>query len=225
MTKKERFAAVEAYFSAAMPVAESELDFANPFELLVAVILSAQCTDRRVNMVTPALLAAYPTAGAMAEASVEQIFAHVRSVSYPNAKATHLVSMARALVERHGGEVPATRAELEALAGVGRKTASVVLSVAFGESEMAVDTHVFRVARRIGLAPMSAKTPLAVERSLVGGFHNSLLAKAHHWLILHGRYVCTARAPQCAQCGIAPVCRYNETAEAKAAKTVKAPSR
>lgn len=219
MTKKERFAAVEAYFSASMPVAKSELDFANPFELLVAVILSAQCTDRRVNMVTPALFASYPTPELMAEASVEQIFAHVRSVSYPNAKASHLLSMARALVERHGGEVPATRAELEALAGVGRKTASVVLSVAFDQAEMAVDTHVFRVARRIGLAPMSAKTPLAVERSLVGGFHNSVLAKAHHWLILHGRYVCTARAPRCADCGIAPFCRYNAAAAA-----VKAPS-
>lgn len=209
MTKKERFATLTTYFSTSMPVAQSELNFGNTFELLVAVILSAQCTDRRVNMVTPALFATYPTARAMAAASVEDIFALVRSVSYPNAKASHLLSMARSLLERHAGEVPATRAELEALSGVGRKTASVVLSIAFGQAEMAVDTHVFRLARRIGLAPLTAKTPLAVERSLVAGFDTEVLGTAHHWLILHGRYVCTARAPRCADCGIARACRYN----------------
>lgn len=197
-----------------MPVAVSELEFRNTFELLVAVILSPQCTDKRVNMVTPALFATFPSAEALAEASVEQIFSLIRSVSYPNSKAEYLQSMARALVERHAGDVPSTRAELEALSGVGRKTASVVLSVAFGQQEIAVDTHVFRVAHRLGLAPMSATTPLAVEKHLVAGFSSlgsrfatpNLLGTAHHWLILHGRYTCTARAPRCAQCHLSSVC-------------------
>ncbi|MEG1075889.1 MAG: endonuclease III [Mucinivorans sp.] len=216
MTKKERYIFVTDYFSRTMPLAASELHFTNPFELIVAVILSAQCTDKRVNMVTPALFEAMPTAQAMAEAEVDEIFAFIRSVSYPNAKATHLSSMARAVVERFAGAIPSTRVELESLAGVGRKTASVVLSIAFGANEMAVDTHVFRVARRIGLSLPTTKTPLDTERQLVAGFSKvdtqieNLLAIAHHWLILHGRYVCTARAPQCHQCGLADVCANHQ---------------
>lgn len=219
MTKKERYAAVCEYFSSTMPVAVSELEFRNTFELLVAVILSAQCTDKRINMVTPALFAAFPTPAALAKASVDDVLAKIRSVSYPKSKAEHLCSMARALVDRHGGEVPSTRAELEALAGVGRKTASVVLSVAFAAEEIAVDTHVFRVAHRLGLAPMTATTPLAVERHLVAGFSPlssklsipNLLGTAHHWLILHGRYTCTARAPRCSDCDLHTVCNAYAT--------------
>ncbi|MEF9949764.1 MAG: endonuclease III [Mucinivorans sp.] len=214
MKKKELYTFIVDYFTRAMPVAASELNFRNTFELIVAVILSAQCTDKRVNLITPALFEAYPSARAMAEASVEDIFALIRSVSYPNAKASHLSLMARALVERHAGEVPSTRGELEALSGVGRKTASVVLAVGFGANEIAVDTHVFRVARRIGLTKATTKTPLDTERQLVEGFalveHTTpnLLGTAHHWLILHGRYQCTARRPSCQTCPLKSVCAY-----------------
>lgn len=211
--KNRRYNSLVKYFVEAMPVAVSELSYKNSFELIVAVILSAQCTDKRVNMVTPTLFAKYPSPDAMAVASVDDIFDIIRSISFPNAKAANLLSMARSLVARHSGHVPSTRAELEALAGVGHKTASVVLSVAFGADEIAVDTHVFRVARRIGLVEQS-KTVLDTERQLVAGFTAvdpelkipNLLGTAHHWLILHGRYVCTARKPKCEQCALRHIC-------------------
>ena len=208
MTRKQRYEAVVAYFAEAMPVAETELHFDNHFQLLVAVMLSAQCTDKRVNMVTPALFAAYPTAEAMAAATEDEVLAYVRSVSYPNSKARHLVETARLLVERHGGEVPATFDELTQLPGVGRKTANVVLSVAFQQATMAVDTHVFRVSHRIGLVGDKATTPLAVERELVRHLSEDIIPRAHHWLILHGRYVCTALKPHCAACGIQRACAF-----------------
>ena len=195
MTRRERYEAVIAYFSEAMPVAETELKYENPFQLLVAVVLSAQCTDKRVNMVTPALFEAYPTVEAMAAATEEDVLSYVKSVSYPNSKARHLVEAARMLVERFNGQVPETLDELTQLPGVGRKTANVVMSVVFGKAAMAVDTHVFRVSHRIGLVGEKAKTPLAVELELVKHFPEALIPKAHHWLILHGRYVCTAQKP------------------------------
>ena len=210
MTTKQRFDTCLNYFAEAMPVAESELHYSNPFELLVAVMLSAQCTDKRVNLVTPALFAAYPTAADMAVASVEQIFAHIRSVSYPNAKAAHLKAMAERLVNVYGGEVPDNIDDLQTLPGVGRKTANVVCAVIWQQPTMAVDTHIFRVAERIGLTTKS-KSPLQTEKTLVKYIPQALIPKAHHWLLLHGRYVCHARKPQCAQCGIRDVCRYNSS--------------
>ena len=189
-----------------MPVAESELTYSNPFELLVAVILSAQCTDKRVNMTTPALFAAYPTPEAMAEATAEEIFPYIKSISYPNNKAKHLAGMARMLVEEFGGEVPSDLKELQRLPGVGRKTANVIGAVIWQKEVMPVDTHVFRVAARIGLT-RGAKTPLQTELQLEKNIPSALLPIAHHWLILHGRYVCTARAPKCEECGIAQWCR------------------
>ena len=188
MTKKQRYEGVIAYFEEAMPVAETELHFGNDFQLLVAVMLSAQCTDKRVNMVTPALFEAFPTAEAMAAATEEEVLAFVKSVSYPNSKARHLVEAARQLVERFDGQVPATLEELTSLPGVGRKTANVVMSVAFGQARMAVDTHVFRVSHRIGLVSEKAKTPLAVELDLTKHIPEAIIPKAHHWMILHGRY-------------------------------------
>lgn len=190
-----------------MPVAESELHYRNPYELLVAVMLSAQCTDKRVNMVTPALFSAYPTAEAMAEASAEDIFGYIRSVSYPNSKAQHLAGMARMLVERFGGQVPDTVEQLTQLPGVGRKTANVVCAVIWQQPTMAVDTHIFRVSERIGLTTGS-KNPLQTEKVLTAHIPASVIPKAHHWLLLHGRYVCTARKPHCATCGLRPLCRY-----------------
>lgn len=190
-----------------MPVAESELHYRNPYELLVAVMLSAQCTDKRVNMVTPALFSAYPTAEAMAEASAEDIFAYIRSVSYPNSKAQHLAGMARMLVERFGGQVPDTVEQLTQLPGVGRKTANVVCAVIWQQPTMAVDTHIFRVSERIGLTTGS-KNPLQTEKVLTAHIPATVIPKAHHWLLLHGRYVCTARKPHCATCGLRPLCRY-----------------
>lgn len=207
MTIKQRYDGVIAYFQEAMPVAESELTFSNPFELLVAVILSAQCTDKRVNLTTPALFEAYPTAEAMAEASAEDIFPYIRSISYPNNKARHLAAMARMLVEEFGGEVPSDLDALQRLPGVGRKTANVIGAVIWQKEVMPVDTHVFRVAARIGLT-RGAKTPLQTERQLERHIPSHLLPIAHHWLILHGRYVCTARSPKCAKCGITPLCRH-----------------
>ena len=201
MRIRERYDGVIAYFSEAMPVAESELNFENPFQLLVAVILSAQCTDKRVNMVTPALFDAYPTPAAMAEASAEDIFPYIKSISYPNNKAKHLAGMARMLCDEFGGELPAALAELRRLPGVGRKTANVVGAVLWQKEVMPVDTHVFRVAARIGLT-RGAKTPLQSELQLEKHIPSKLLPIAHHWLILHGRYVCTARAPKCGECGI-----------------------
>ena len=206
MTIKERYKGVVEYFSREMPVAESELNYGSTFELLVAVILSAQCTDKRVNMVTPALFEAYPTPEAMAEATEADIFPYIRSISYPNNKARHLASMARMLCEEFGGEVPADLKELQRLPGVGRKTANVVGAVVWQKQVMPVDTHVFRVAARIGLSH-NARTPLQTELQLERHFPKELLPIAHHWLILHGRYVCTARNPKCAKCGIQGLCR------------------
>ena len=208
MKKGERYEAVIAYFSEAMPVAETELKYENNFQLLVAVMLSAQCTDKRVNMVTPALFEAYPTPAAMAVASEDEVLFYVKSVSYPNSKARHLVETARQLVERFNGEVPETLDELTSLPGVGRKTANVVMSVAFGKARMAVDTHVFRVSHRLGLVDDKAKTPLAVELELVKNIPELYIPRAHHWLILHGRYVCTALKPKCLECGLKQVCTF-----------------
>ena len=206
MTTKQRYEGIIAYFQQAMPVAESELTYSNPFELLVAVILSAQCTDKRVNLTTPALFAAYPTAEAMAKATAEEIFPYIKSISYPNNKAKHLAGMARMLVEEFGGEVPSDLKELQRLPGVGRKTANVIGAVIWQKEVMPVDTHVFRVAARIGLT-RGAKTPLQTELQLEKNIPSALLPIAHHWLRLHGRYVCTARAPKCEECGIAQWCK------------------
>ena len=207
MRIKERYDGVIAYFQDTMPVAESELNYSNPFELLVAVILSAQCTDKRVNLTTPALFEAYPTAEAVAEATAEDIFPYIRSISYPNNKARHLAAMARMLVEEFSGEVPSDLDDLQRLPGVGRKTANVIGAVIWQKEVMPVDTHVFRVAARIGLT-RGAKTPLQTERQLERYIPSHLLPIAHHWLILHGRYVCTARSPKCAKCGITAFCRH-----------------
>ena len=197
-----------------MPVAETELHYSTPFELLVAVILSAQCTDKRVNMITPRLFKQYPTAEIMARAEVEDIFELIRSVSYPNSKAKYLVSMAKVLVEQFGGEVPEEREQLMKLPGVGRKTANVIAAVVYHRPTMAVDTHVFRVANRIGLTT-NAKTPLETELTLIKYIPEVLIPKAHHWLILHGRYICVARKPHCWECGLAPYCRYFAAQERK----------
>jgi endonuclease-3 len=207
MTPQERCNYLIDWFQKNMPVAESELHYTNPFELLVAVILSAQCTDKRVNMVTPKLLADFPTAEAMAATSHEVIFEYIKSVSYPNNKAKHLAAMARQLVEEFGGEVPSEPEELQKLQGVGRKTANVVASVIFNKPAMAVDTHVFRISERLGLTTNS-KSPLETEKTLVSLFPPELIPKAHHWLILHGRYVCIARKPKCEECGIKQWCRF-----------------
>ena len=208
MTKKERYARLIEYFQQAMPDAGTELHFANPFQLLCAVILSAQCTDKRVNLVSPALFAAFPTADVMAKSTKEEVLTYVKSVSYPNSKAEHLVQMARMLMERHGGEVPTDFDALVALPGVGRKTANVVLSVACGEARMAVDTHVFRVSHRIGLVSDKCTTPFAVEKELMKYIPTEHVPKAHHWLILHGRYVCKSQKPKCKECGIRAICAY-----------------
>ena len=215
MTLKQRYAAVLDYFRVAMPVAETELRYSDPFSLLVAVMLSAQCTDKRVNMVTPALLAAFPTPQAMAAATPEEVFPYIKSVSYPNAKTAHLVGMAKMLVERFGGEVPDTLEELVQLPGVGRKTANVMQAVVWNRPAMAVDTHVFRVSHRLGLVPHSATTPYAVEQQLTRHIPTADIPTAHHWLILHGRYVCTARSPHCAACGLSPFCKDHEARECK----------
>lgn len=207
MRKKELYRQVIAYFEQAMPVAETELHYDDPFQLLVAVILSAQCTDKRVNLITPPLFRDYPTPEAMASATPEVIYEYIRSVSYPNNKARHLVGAAQMLVRDYGGQVPDTLEELVKLPGVGRKTANVVQSVVFHKATMAVDTHVFRVSHRIGLVPPSCTTPLTTERELVKNIPEQLIPKAHHWLILHGRYVCTARNPKCTECGLNGICK------------------
>lgn len=210
MPKKERFRRFIDYFTTHYPEVQTELNFGNPFELLVAVILSAQCTDKRINQITPALFARFPEAESLAAASVEEVYEYIRSVSYPNNKAKHLVGMARMLMADFGGEVPATLADLQKLPGVGRKTAHVILSVVYNEPTMAVDTHVFRVSHRLGLAPMTTTTPLAVEKALVAHIPKSLVSRAHHWLILHGRYVCVARSPKCGVCDLREFCKYYE---------------
>jgi len=208
MTRRARAATVLSTLRTYIPRPETELKARNPFELLVAVVLSAQCTDARVNLVTPALFAAYPDAHALAAAEPEDVFAYVRSISYPNNKAKHLVGAARRIVAEHGGAVPETREALEALPGVGRKTASVVLSVAFDEAALAVDTHVYRVAHRLGLAPDAADTPRKVEDALAGAIPAADWNEAHHLLILHGRYTCLARAPRCEVCPLTDICPF-----------------
>lgn len=206
LSDKQRYQKVLAWFAENMPVAESELHYNNPFELLCAVMLSAQCTDKRVNMVTPALFAAYPTAAVMAKATAEEVLRYVKSVSYPNAKAQHLVGMAQRLVEAYQGEVPSNIDDLQTLPGVGRKTANVVCAVIWNQPTMAVDTHIFRISERIGLTTNS-KSPLETEKQLVKYIPAELIPKAHHWLLLHGRYVCKARKPLCETCGIKPFCK------------------
>ena len=207
MTTKQRFEHILAWFEANMPVAESELVFANPFQCLVAVMLSAQCTDKRVNMVTPALFAAYPTPEKMAKATSDEVFEYVKSVSYPRSKAEHLVQMAQRLVEVYNGIVPDNIEDLQTLQGVGRKTANVVCAVIWNQPTMAVDTHIFRVSERLGLTTNS-KNPLQTEKALVKYIPEAVIPKAHHWLLLHGRYVCQARKPKCEQCGLTEFCRF-----------------
>lgn len=207
MTITERYRRVIEWFSEAMPIAETELNYETPYQLLVAVILSAQCTDKRINMITPALFKAFPSPEYMAKASVDDIYNYIRSVSYPNNKARNLHGMARTLVEEFNGEVPSELTDLLKIPGVGRKTANVIRSVIFGQSAMAVDTHVFRVSERIGLTTNS-KNPLQTEQTLIRHIPEELIGKAHHWLILHGRYICKARRPDCLNCGLTPVCRY-----------------
>lgn len=210
MTKKERYSNVIGWFEANAESAETELHYQNPYQLLVAVILSAQCTDKRVNLITPALFEAFPTPEVMAAASPDEIFTYIRSCSYPNNKAKSLAGMARKLVDHFNGEVPSDIDSLIAIPGVGRKTANVILAVVFDKPAMPVDTHVFRVANRIGLT-RNSKTPLETERELVKHIPSQLLSKAHHWLILHGRYVCVARKPKCESCGIREWCSYFAT--------------
>jgi len=207
MRKKERFEQIIDWFETNMPIAETELNYANPYELLVAVILSAQCTDKRVNMVTPALFDQYPTAFSLSHASQEQIFEFIRSISYPNNKAKHLLGMAIMLVKDFKEEIPESIVDLQKLPGVGRKTANVIASVIFNKPAMAVDTHVFRVSARIGLTTNS-KTPLDTEKQLIKYIPDEIIPKAHHWLILHGRYICMARTPKCNKCGITQLCKY-----------------
>ena len=207
MTLKERYDRIIEYFTVNMPVAETELVYQDPFELVVAVILSAQCTDKRVNMLTPALMERFPDAGSMAEAEPSEIFEYIKSCSYPNNKAKHLSGMAKMLVAEFGGVIPSDPEMLQRLPGVGRKTANVVASVVFRKPVMAVDTHVFRVAARIGLS-RNAKKPLDTELQLTKNIPSELMHQAHHWLILHGRYVCKAKKPLCDSCGITGLCKF-----------------
>lgn len=209
MTKKQRYNAVLQWFEQNMPIAESELVFHNEYELLVAVMLSAQCTDKRVNMVTPKLFEQYPTPQTLAQASEEEIFQIIRSISYPNAKSKHLKGMAEKLISDYQGQVPNTVEALQTLPGVGRKTANVVCAVAWNQPTMAVDTHIFRVSERIGLTTHS-KNPLQTEKTLIQYIPQHLIPKAHHWLLLHGRYICQARKPKCEQCGIKQWCASAE---------------
>ncbi|MBN2482472.1 MAG: endonuclease III [Bacteroidales bacterium] len=214
MTKKERYKRVIEYFQENMPVAETELHYANPYELMVAVMLSAQCTDKRVNMITPAFFRRFPDSEALAAATIEEIFEHVKSCSYPNSKAKHLSGMARKVILDYKGEIPSSPEELMTLPGVGRKTANVISLVAFGRPAMPVDTHVFRVSARLGLTTR-ARNPYAAEVQLVRHFPEPLLPLAHHWLILHGRYVCLARKPKCDVCGLSGICLYYNSGSKK----------
>lgn len=207
MRKKERYEKVIDYFKTHRPTAETELDYRSPYELLVAVILSAQCTDKRVNLIAPEFFKSFPTAEILAEARVEDIFELIKSCSYPNNKAKHLSGMAKTLLSEFNGEVPSEIDELQKLPGVGRKTANVIASVVFNKPAMAVDTHVFRVSERLGLT-MNSKNPLQTEMELVKNIPEELIPLAHHWLILHGRYVCMARKPQCETCGLSAYCKY-----------------
>jgi endonuclease-3 len=210
MLKKERYAAFIKHFSENQPIAETELQYDNPFQLLVAVVLSAQCTDKRINLVTPALFQDFPTPAHLAVSNFDELFPYIRSVSYPNNKTKHLIGLGKMLVEDFGGEVPSTVAELVKLPGVGRKTANVITSVVWNQPNMAVDTHVFRVSRRLGLVTQTAKTPLEVEKQLIRHIPKQYVHIAHHWLILHGRYVCLARTPKCESCTISYFCKYYE---------------
>lgn len=216
MLKKDRYKAFVDYFSEHQPQAETELNYSNPFELLIAVILSAQCTDKRINQVTPKLFERYPTPESLANSTPEEVFTYIRSVSYPNNKAKHLVGMAKILVGEFNGIVPEDVKDLQKMPGVGRKTANVISSVIYNAPAMAVDTHVFRVANRIGLTS-NAKTPLAVERQLVAYLPQDKIHIAHHWLILHGRYICLARTPKCEVCPLTHFCKYYATQNTPAA--------
>lgn len=207
MKKQERYAGIVDFFSTHQPNPETELQYTNPYELIVAVVLSAQCTDKRVNIVTPYLFDAYPTANALASATPEEVFQIIRSISYPNNKAKHLVGLGKMLIDEFDGVVPGEIDQLVKLPGVGRKTANVIASVIHNLPTMAVDTHVFRVSHRLGLVSVKSKTPLAVEKELVRNFTDEQIPKAHHWLILHGRYTCLARNPKCEECGITAFCK------------------
>lgn len=213
MTRKQRYQFIIDYFERHAPEAETELLYDNPYELLVAVILSAQCTDKRVNMTTPAIFEKYPDVYALSKASFDDLFPLIKSISYPNNKTKHLIGMGQKVVSEFAGTIPMTVEELIQLPGVGRKTANVITSVIDNQPNMAVDTHVFRVSKRIGLVPQTASTPLAVEKELIKHIPKELIHKAHHWLILHGRYTCLARNPKCEQCGLQSACRYFNSSE------------
>ena len=208
MTRKQRYQFVIDYFEKHNPDAETELIYDDPYELLVAVILSAQCTDKRVNMTTPAIFEKYPDVQSLSKATFEELFPFIKSISYPNNKTRHLIGMAKAVVEKFNGKIPMNFDDLIQLPGVGRKTANVITSVIDRQPNMAVDTHVFRVSKRIGLVSASASTPFTVEKELVKNIPEKLIHKAHHWLILHGRYICVARTPKCEVCGLTQACRY-----------------
>ena len=210
MLKKDRYQAFVDYFSKYQPIAETELNYSNPYELLVAVILSAQCTDKRINQITPKLFERYPEPEILANSTSDEVFTYIRSVSYPNNKAKHLVGMARILVNDFNSEVPNSIEDLQKMPGVGRKTANVIVSIIFNQPAMAVDTHVFRVSHRLGLVPKTAKTPLLVEKQLIKHIPKDKIAVAHHWLILHGRYTCVARTPKCTECNLIPFCKAYE---------------
>lgn len=217
MTRKERYRFVIDYFLQNTPDADTELIYDSPYELLVAVILSAQCTDKRVNLTTPALFKKYPTVEALSKTGFDELLPFIKSISYPNNKTKHLIGMAQKVMNEFNGQIPMTVEELVKLPGVGRKTANVITSVVDQQPNMAVDTHVFRVSRRIGLVPKTASTPLAVEKELVRQFPEQLIHKAHHWLILHGRYVCLARSPRCTGCGVRMACKYFQSLKADSA--------
>jgi endonuclease III len=208
MRKRERYRHLVEYFTQHFPEPETELAYTNPYELILAVVLSAQCTDKRVNMVTPALFEAFPTPEHLAAASSDEILPYIKSISYPNNKAKHLAGLGKMLVEQFSSEVPSTVEELMKLPGVGRKTANVIVSVIWNQPAMAVDTHVFRVSKRLGLVSKTARTPLEVEKELVANLPQELIAKAHHWLILHGRYICLARRPKCEECPLTHFCQF-----------------
>ncbi len=211
MTRKERYQFALDYFEKRLPEPETELEYHDPYQLLVSVILSAQCTDKRVNMTTPALFKRYPTAASLSQSTFEELFPLIKSISYPNSKTKHLIGMAQKIMKDFNGEIPMTVSELVTLPGVGRKTANVVTSVIDRQPNMAVDTHVFRVSKRLGLVGKAVKNPLQAERELVKNLPEALIHKAHHWLILHGRYTCTARNPRCRECGLTSICRYYAT--------------
>jgi len=208
MKKKDRFEFIISYFQDNQPEAETELNYSNPFQLLVAVVLSAQCTDKRVNLVTPALFERFPDPNSLAQSTQEEIFSYIKSISYPNNKAKHLLGLGKKLVNEFQSVVPAEVDKLQTLDGVGRKTANVIASVIYNQPTMAVDTHVFRVSKRIGLVNGNSKTPLSVELQLYKYLPKEIIPKAHHWLILHGRYTCLARKPKCSECGIREACQY-----------------